>query len=86
MRNITPFNGGIQVPLGIFFFFLTYTSLQGGDWGKALWGPGIKSSLGVVEVVTRNGGNEQSKPRNPFPSALNHNPGNIKLRLLKNTI
>ena len=21
MRNITPFNGGIQVPLGIFFFF-----------------------------------------------------------------
>lgn len=71
MRNITPFNGGIQVPLGI--FFLTYTmwcnlfqSTRRG-LGKSSMGPGIKSSLGVAEVVTRNGGNGTVKAQKSLP-------------------
>lgn len=48
---------------GIVFFFkhtpcgAICSILQEGGWGKTLGGPGIKSPLGVFEVLTRNGGN-----------------------------
>jgi len=35
--------------------------------GKSSMGPGIKSSLGVAEVVTRNGGNGTVKAQKSLP-------------------
>ena len=37
------------------------SSLYGGGVEKALWGPGIKLSLGVFKVLTRNGRNDTAK-------------------------
>lgn len=45
------------------------------EGGEALWGPGIKSSVGVFEVFTSNGGDGIVKTSSDIPSAPSRNPG-----------
>ena len=73
MSTIAPFNGGIQVPLGIFFFFfLTYTMwcnlFQATRRGLGKSSMGARNKvLGVVEVLTRNGENGTVKAQKSLP-------------------
>lgn len=51
------------------------------EGGEAMWGPGIKSHVGVFEVFTSNRETVQLKPRSNIASALSRNPGYIKCML-----
>lgn len=57
---------GYLGPYGNFFLNIHHvvqsvTVDKEGRGGKALWGPGIKSSVGVFEVFTSNGGKSTAK-------------------------